>query len=281
VRFCKRLRHGISNSDMKSLFNRGFSTKKNGSGLGLYHANETLIEWGGRIEVNSTIHIGTEVSIRIPLVPPSPWFVSKLSLIENDIVVCIDDSSSVYQVWLERFKFLKANVKLIYCPSKQSFLKEFENLKYKAVTYLIDYEYSGKDYQGFDFTNMILTLDNVKNRIIMVSSRSSEEKIQDYCIQNSIHIIPKNFSVKIPLEIFDTSIKKVILVAICDKYTNQLDNCEWHKYSNANDLISDLPYFNSSYQVFIQRNVFTQHLKDKFKKYEIIANEFDKILDLL
>ena len=90
----------------------------------------------------------------------------------------------------------------------------------------------------------------------MVTSRSSEEKIQDYCIQNSIHIIPKNFSVKIPLQIFETSIKKVILVAICDKYTNQLDNSEWHKYSNANDLISDLPYFNPSYQVFIQRNVF-------------------------
>ena len=156
--------HGISNSDMKSLFIRGFSTKKNGSGLGLYHANETLIEWGGSIRVNSSIHIGTEVSIRIPLVPPSPWFVSKLSLIKNDIVVCIDDSSSVYHVWLERFKFFKANVRLIYCPSKQSFLKEFENLKYKAVTYLIDYEYSGKDYQGFDFTNMILTLENVKKQ---------------------------------------------------------------------------------------------------------------------
>jgi signal transduction histidine kinase len=154
---------GISNSDMKSLFTRGFSTKEGGSGLGLYHANETLLGWEGNIEIKSTMNIGTEVKIQIPLVPPSLWFVSKLSLLENEIVVCIDDSLSVYQGWLERFKFLHSNINVIYCPSKISFLKELEHLKFKSVTYLIDYEFSGKEYHGFDFANFLLMLENKKN----------------------------------------------------------------------------------------------------------------------
>jgi signal transduction histidine kinase len=268
---------GISDIDFKSLFTRGFSTKKDGHGLGLYHAKEALSEWDANIEIMSSLNEGTEVKITIPLVEPPLWFVNQLSLLEDEIIVCIDDSLSVYQTWLERFKSFNGNHKLIYCPNKESFLAELEHLKYRSATYLIDYEFSGKSYQGHDFSNLILMLGNRNNRVFMVTSRSGEKNIQDYCVKNSIHIIPKNFSVKIPLQLFDKQKKSIILTAICDKEISLLNKSSWHIYSNANDFISDMPYFDSSHQIYIQQDIDRSRIDDQLKLYGLCASLFDKI----
>ncbi|HSW92734.1 MAG TPA: HAMP domain-containing sensor histidine kinase [Gammaproteobacteria bacterium] len=189
--------------DTASLFKRGFSTKKSGTGLGLYHAREMLAAWGASIELFSNGNEGAEVKIKIPLIPPPAWFVNQLPLTKNEIIVCIDDSVSVYRGWQERFKEFGYNQKLIYCATKEIFLKKLKYFQHKSATYLIDFEFSGKDYQGYDFVNLLKSFSNIKNKIFMVTSHSDESEIQNYCMNNSIQIIPKNFAVKIPFKIIE------------------------------------------------------------------------------
>ncbi len=58
---------GISAQDLKKLANRGFSSgKRNGFGLGLYHAKKWIHSWGGKIRFESVVGSGTTISIQLP-----------------------------------------------------------------------------------------------------------------------------------------------------------------------------------------------------------------------
>jgi signal transduction histidine kinase len=56
---------------MEDIFNPFFSTKKNGSGLGLAMTKKVIEEMGGRIEVTSTKGQGTTVALLLKKDRPS------------------------------------------------------------------------------------------------------------------------------------------------------------------------------------------------------------------
>jgi signal transduction histidine kinase len=58
---------GIADSDKVKLFEPFHTTKPNGTGLGLSIAKKIIEEHGGTIDLKSTVHIGTKVTIRLPL----------------------------------------------------------------------------------------------------------------------------------------------------------------------------------------------------------------------
>jgi signal transduction histidine kinase len=61
---------GITPEVLHRLTERGFTHgKENGTGLGLFHARELLVNWGGRIEIQSRVGVGTCVSIFLPRHP--------------------------------------------------------------------------------------------------------------------------------------------------------------------------------------------------------------------
>lgn len=192
---------GISKEVMASLFTRGFTTKKGGSGLGLYYARESLAEWGGSIELDSCPGDGTKVTIQLPAQEPPCWFVNELAFNKNDTVICVDDNISIWHGWQERFRAIKDEVDLRYCNSKESLQGELQKMENSSCTFLVDYEFSGKSYTGLALIDNILSIKNIKSRIFLVTSRSSEEKIQTFCREKAIQIIPKFFVSKIPLRI--------------------------------------------------------------------------------
>ena len=58
---------GISKSDMKNIFVPFFTTKENGSGLGLAVSRKIIMEHGGFIDIESAKNRGTAVSVYIPI----------------------------------------------------------------------------------------------------------------------------------------------------------------------------------------------------------------------
>ena len=64
---------GIEPSRFRSVFNAGYTTKKNGSGLGLHSAANFVIGSGGRIQpLSDGIGHGTTIRVRLRLAAPSP-----------------------------------------------------------------------------------------------------------------------------------------------------------------------------------------------------------------
>jgi two-component system sporulation sensor kinase C len=58
---------GISEKDISDIFELFLTTKKYGTGLGLFSVKETIEEHGGKIVCNSTFGKGTTFSIYLPL----------------------------------------------------------------------------------------------------------------------------------------------------------------------------------------------------------------------
>ena len=193
---------GISSDALSFIFKRGFTTKKAGSGLGLSHARETLELWGGSINIiPNTLH-GVSVFITLPLKKQPNWFIGNLSFSHEMRIVCVDDSISIYHGWNERFKSVtQSKINLIHCKDKEELLSELENKKNLPAAYLVDYEFSGKNYNGSDLINLIIKAGGDRAYIYLVTSRSNEQNIQMFCEITRIKMIPKHFVFKIPLRV--------------------------------------------------------------------------------
>jgi signal transduction histidine kinase len=196
---------GISNEVIPSLFTHGFTTKSQGKGLGLYYAKEMLLKWNGDIEISSEKNIGTTVCIKLPTKNPPAWFINHLSIKNNASVVCVDDSSSIWLAWQEKLKHIKSEINLSYCSSKEDLLDKLKKTEQNQRVFLVDYEFSGKDYTGLDLIDIIIAIKNNTDQIFLVTSRSGEEKIQKQCLLKQIYMIPKLFVFEIPLKIINNS----------------------------------------------------------------------------
>jgi signal transduction histidine kinase len=58
---------GIAESDRTRIFTPFYSTKRQGSGLGLALVHKTITDHGGRIGLVSRVGVGTEFVIQLPL----------------------------------------------------------------------------------------------------------------------------------------------------------------------------------------------------------------------
>ena len=62
---------GINDEDLTRIFEPFFSTRKKGTGLGLWVTQDIVRGHGGRIEVSSVVNRGTTFRIFLPLEPPA------------------------------------------------------------------------------------------------------------------------------------------------------------------------------------------------------------------
>jgi signal transduction histidine kinase len=77
---------GIPEKDIENIFNPFFTTKEDGSGLGLSISHQIIKEHGGYMVVESEVGKGTSFFIRLPVtyVPPKPARQSPLVINEED-----------------------------------------------------------------------------------------------------------------------------------------------------------------------------------------------------
>ena len=192
---------GIPKATLDALFARGFTTKKTGSGLGLFHARETLKKLGGDIQMHSEVGKGTTVSLLIPLCDAPEWFIDTLTIPNHSILICVDDSVSIWNAWQERFKTITHDIDLRYCANKEDLLAQLRESSDMPYTYLIDYEFSGKLYTGLDLIKLVLKFKKPNDQVYLVTSRSGEANVHQFCRENQVRMIPKFFALKIPLVI--------------------------------------------------------------------------------
>jgi signal transduction histidine kinase len=63
---------GISGDHIEQIFEPFFSTRAEGTGLGLALAREIVEEHGGRVDVSTEVGVGTTFVVRLPLTTPHP-----------------------------------------------------------------------------------------------------------------------------------------------------------------------------------------------------------------
>lgn len=183
--------------------------KKNGSGLGFSFAMEKFELWDCKVDVDSTINVGTRISIAMPTSKPAKWFGRQLTLIDKTTVVVLDDDNSVYGVWKKRLsEFVENNqIKLERFTTPEEALEWHNKNKEYISAYLVDYELIGSELNGIDFIKAL----GIHAKSILVTSHFEEYEIRSQCNQQGIKSIPKDYALHIPLNVVSREVDMIFI----------------------------------------------------------------------
>lgn len=189
---------GVLPEVMEKLFKRGASFgKASGMGLGLYNAKEVVESWGGKISIESKPGVGTAVCLRLQPSEQPLWFIPKIKLNKNSLIVVFDDDLSIHQVWESRFSLFNLQP-IIHLTTVDQFRQFYrKNFAESDCIYLVDYEIVGEKLNGLDLIEEF----RISNSSILVTSRYDQDGILERCEKNKVSLIPKNMSGFVPIEI--------------------------------------------------------------------------------
>ena len=192
---------GIPADILSTLGKKGVSYGKDnlesGSGLGLFHAHETLGKVGGEIEIYSELKKGTKVRLRFPKCIPPEWFLQELELRPHQKIVSVDDDITIHQIWFERIVSENPLYKVEHLrfTSLDHFEKwVLENREFETW-FLVDYEFLGDARNGLEIIQKL----NIQTRTILVTSRFEEYELRRVAKKLKLKILPKGLAPLIPI----------------------------------------------------------------------------------
>ncbi len=160
-------------------------------GMGLKHANESMVRWGGRIQVSSS-DSGTVISLILQKRPAPNWSLDKLNVQLPGKIVIVDDDESIHQVLDRRFQGFKdrgLRVEHIYQP--QSFETDADSF------YLVDYEFRNSSETGLELIRRM----GIASRSVLVTSHFENRELIAAATAIGLRILPKSLAVTTPIEI--------------------------------------------------------------------------------
>jgi signal transduction histidine kinase len=94
---------GIAEEHLSRIGDKGFTKNKpSGTGIGVHYAKRAVASWSGKIEYESVVARGTNVTIHLPSAPSPSWFLDDLRFDGYPTVVIVDDDPTIHSVWQER-----------------------------------------------------------------------------------------------------------------------------------------------------------------------------------
>lgn len=189
---------GIPIDILNQLGGRGVSyDKKNGSGLGLYHAKNVMNQCGGKIEFFSEVNQGTKIVLNFPKATTPRWFLPVIEISNKTILVILDDEISIHQLWQERFKNHIHNLRIINFTNSLDFedwQKGYDNEL--PVLYLFDLELGNCKETGLDLIEKYKLYDTS----IIVTSHFEDTNIHSKCEKLGLKMIPKDLAGFVPIK---------------------------------------------------------------------------------
>ena len=194
---------GISSEVEGNLFQKGFTTKLNGNGLGLFHAKTEVEAINGSIDVASGDR--TTVSIQIPLVPAPLNFPKCIQIFGKSKIIVLDDDQSIHHIWNKRLSLF--NIPIEHYYSAEALLSSYDAISEDCLL-LSDYELLGEKITGLD---CIKKLGAYKNSIL-VTARFEEVSISRAAQERGILFLPKSMALTVPITFNQCEGKQVVLI---------------------------------------------------------------------
>lgn len=195
---------GIPKEVLNKIGQQGFSfgkssSNQSGSGLGVFHAKQTIESFKGSLKIDSEPDKGTKITIELPKVIAPDWFVKSLQLNPGQTLVICDDDTSIHQIWSGRIKSLNldSKINLLSFSSGQifkSWVKENSIASYKC---LVDFELLNQPQTGLDIIEEL----GIQNKSVLVTSRYEESHIRNRCDKLGLKLIPKDVAGFVPIQL--------------------------------------------------------------------------------
>ncbi|MBC7753633.1 MAG: hypothetical protein H7Z71_05310 [Moraxellaceae bacterium] len=180
---------GMTNEVKRKIGTLKFSSKPDGNGLGFLHAQEMVKSWRGEISISSEVNLGTIISISLPIVPVPLWFASCVKISNN--VLSIDDDNSIHEIWKQRIP--SKNIQSLYGAEDLS--NWLESNQTQNSTFLVDYEFSGRNYNGLDLIEKY----GLEDSSILVTSRFDDLSVRERAVGMGVKMLPKSLTTWAPI----------------------------------------------------------------------------------
>lgn len=204
--------------------------EKTKANLGLPHAIKFLEQIDGQIDITSNAGKGTTLNISLPPCETPAWCFKEYQVRSNEMLIIIDDSSSVHDVWDEILKKLH-HVKYQHFYNPKEALTFFKVLTDKNLVIFCDYEFYDEDQNGLDILQQAPD-DSVK---VLVTSYLYNPTIMNNAIEKGFKILPKDLVPYFKLHNKEEhySQKQISLIFIDDEPRNTQS---WEFFATAKNL---------------------------------------------
>lgn len=178
---------GIEPKNLERIFEKDYTSKENGSGLGLFYGKQYVEAEGGTLNVQSELNIGTTMSLMCPQVAPPAWIRNILFLHSFNRIVLIDD-------FKPNLELMKGKL-LRHCSDKEIFtftdLDEvstfIKNDDTKKTFYFFDYDFVNSTSNGLN-----CIIDNkITSRSVLATHQHENDDLVSRCLKEGVRIIPK------------------------------------------------------------------------------------------
>ncbi|MBY0377517.1 MAG: ATP-binding protein, partial [Gammaproteobacteria bacterium] len=250
----------------KTSFTEG---KEAGHGIGLMQVWETLEINQGELHIESKPGKGTTMVVKFPRIKAPYWIIDEILLIKNDIVIILDDDTSIHGAWQTRFDSIidkNNNIQLKHFQAGKEVLAFIYSLspeEKERILLLSDYELLNQELNGLH----IIEKSGIK-RSILVTSHYADPLLRELSAKTDTKILPKQLASEILIKILSDGTKiptKVdavlveddevlsshfVLYVFKDKRVDQYVNPEGllkniHGYSKTTKIYLDNNYKNS------------------------------------
>ena len=201
--------------------------KKDGHGIGFSQIHGVLQRNEGKLVINSEIGKGAAVELTFPRVAVPEWFSDAVNLGPEDIVIILDDDSSIHVAWDIHFKEVLEHypkIQLKHFEKGQEalyFIKNLSSEDKESVFLLTDYELLKQDLNGLD----VIDRSKIK-RSLLVTSHYANTEIQEHAVNLGTKIVPKQWASEIPININDSAKRNADIIIVDDdkKFAESLMN---------------------------------------------------------
>ncbi len=176
---------GIPANIVNKLFSKGFTTKKNGNGLGLVNAKQDIEAFGGTLSFETEIGIGTTFIISLPKFEIPDFFTESIPIYKYEKIIILDDDPAFHDMWAKRLD--NPLLKMEHFFSVDEIFSKYQTLHSKVLL-LSDFDLLNREFDGID---VIQKLDHAQFSIL-VTARSEEVEIRERCIKGGIKLLPKS-----------------------------------------------------------------------------------------
>lgn len=173
------------------------SGKEDGSGIGLSQVRGTLAANYGRMAIESKVGVGTKITLTFLQAKPAGWIATKIDLNEGDIIVVLDDDSSIHGAWKSKFKPYESKIKLQHFQSGAEALEFIQGVKSKEQLFLLsDFELLQQKLDGLQ-----VIASSKLQRAMLVTSHYNDREIRKRATKDQVKILPKQLASDIVVNI--------------------------------------------------------------------------------
>lgn len=244
---------GIPKSILTKVTEEGFSFgKKDGEGLGLFHAKDCLCRWGGDLLLDSAEGQGTAVTLRLRAAKKPAWMLDVIYLRDRYKLAILDDDPAMHDLWKMRLSNF-SQVEVISAYNSDEFLGLI-NYNHDIDLFLIDYELSQDILTGLD----IIEKAGIQLNSVLVTSSFDLEVVRQRCRKLSVPILPKPYIKDISISI----IKNTMVLIDDDELTRESwslmaeeKNITLHAFANIQEFESACLNLPSDVAIYVDSNL--------------------------